>query len=67
MPYREEVMHLYKHKDSPDVTSLADLFSQDFTAGINRGSFLVMSLNNSKPNIQNRSCLLLKQIIDLAC
>ena len=48
LPYREEVMHLYKHKDSADVTSLADLFSQDFTAGINRGSFFGDELEQLK-------------------
>ena len=39
LPYREETMLLYKHKDSVSVTSLSDLFNKHFTAGINRGSF----------------------------
>ncbi len=48
LPYRDEVMRLYKHKDSPDVTSLAELFSKKFTAGINRGSFFGNELEQLK-------------------
>jgi len=38
-PYREEIMLLYKHKDSPDVTSLPAIFNYNHTTAVNRGSF----------------------------
>ncbi len=40
MPYREEVMLLYKHAGSANISSLEQLFKKGLTAGVNRGSFL---------------------------
>lgn len=39
-PYREEVMLLFQHADSANISSLKQLFKQGFTTGVNRGSFL---------------------------
>ena len=40
LPYREEVMLLYKHAGSASISSLEQLFKKGLTAGVNRGSFL---------------------------
>lgn len=39
LPYREEIMLLYKHKDAPDVTTLPAIFNKSHTTAVNRGSF----------------------------